>query len=332
MQTTTCACAVMAVMVAGCSRSPTGPSADGALQFLRGQTVSAADGRSTSSISVQINREHPVVSDANGNFDVAVDGTGSYSAVLSSGAVVERRTTVRASGPDRVRLSLIPASFDLAAFDEMFRTGESGLQRWTTTPRLVIVASVMNYSAAVSSEFPATAEQLTADEVAAMAAQLTEGLALLTGGTYTSFGSVDVERPVPGARVTTRRPDTIVVGRYNGVVTFAQTIGFGQWAAEDTGRVTAGAIYLDRDFDRSDPRRRLLRIHELGHALGYRHVTSRPSIMNPSIGPEPTEFDRMGATIAFDRPPGNRSPDTDPDAAPRPVFSVSNARWHTSHD
>ncbi len=51
-------------------------------------------------------------------------------------------------------------------------------------------------------------------------------------------------------------------------------------------------MYLDREFDRDDSRRRLLRIHELGHALGYQHVESRTSIMNPSVGPEPTEFDR----------------------------------------
>jgi hypothetical protein len=55
-----------------------------------------------------------------------------------------------------------------------------------------------------------------------------------------------------------------------------------------------------------------LRIHELGHALGYQHVTTRTSIMNPAIGPDPTEFDRGGALIAFQRPVGNQAPDVDP--------------------
>ena len=31
--------------------------------------------------------------------------------------------------------------------------------------------------------------------------------------------------------------------------------------------------------------------------------------MNPAIGPEPTDFDRAGAIVAFQRTPGNRSPD-----------------------
>jgi hypothetical protein len=89
-------------------------------------------------------------------------------------------------------------------------------------------------------------------------------------------------------------------------------------------------MFLDRDFDRNDSRRRLLRMHELGHALGYQHVTSRASIMNPSIGAEPTEFDRSAAVIAFARPPGNRSPDADPARASRVSLSAGagpDARW-----
>ena len=70
-------------------------------------------------------------------------------------------------------------------------------------------------------------------------------------------------------------------------------------------------------YDRSSENRRLLRIHELGHALGYLHVTKRTSIMNPAIGPAPTEFDRHAAMIAFERMPGNLSPDSDVADAPR---------------
>ena len=332
MQRKACAWKIVsafALFAAACGGSPTGPSGDGAAHILRGQTVIATDGRSASSVSVQIGRERAVTSDAEGNFQVDVDGAPSYLAVLASSQTVERRTTIRGAGADRVKLSLIPASFDLAAFDEMFRDGTSGLRRWTAAPRLVIVATVMNYSTSFSSDFPATSEQLTDEEVSTMTAHLTEGLALMTGGTFNSFASVEIERPSSGTRVSTRRAGTIVVGRYNGVVSMAQTIGFGQWATEADGTVTAGAIYLDRDFDRNDGRRRLLRIHELAHALGAQHVTSRTSIMNPSIGPEPTDFDRAAAVIAFQRMPGNRAPDTDPESASRPVFGGS-SRWYSS--
>lgn len=332
MQKPTCArgaIAAFALVTAACGASPTAPTTGVAGSGLRGQTVSAIDGRPASHVSVQIGRERAVTTDAEGHFQVDMDGASSHTAVFASAATVERRTTLRNSSDDRVRVSLIPSSFDLPAFDEMFRASESGLQRWTSAPRLVIVASVMSYND-TSTDFPATPEQLSDDEVTTMAAQLREGLALLTGGTYTSFAAVSVERPAAGERVSAQRAGTIVVGRYTGVVTFAQTIGFGQWAVESDGSVTAGALYLDRDFDRNDSRRRLLRIHELGHALGYQHVTSRPSIMNPSIGPEPSDFDRAGAVIAFQRPPGNRAPDTDPESSRRPAFGLSSARWHTS--
>jgi hypothetical protein len=145
-----------------------------------------------------------------------------------------------------------------------------------------------------------------------MVAHLLEGLGVLTGGTYSTFTSIEIERPASGSRASVSRAGKIVVGRYNGIVSLANTIGYGQWATAGDGSVAGGAMFLDKEFDRNDQRRRLLRIHELGHALGVLHVTSRPSIMNPSIGADVTDFDRAAALIAFQRPIGNRAPDVDP--------------------
>ena len=210
-------------------------------------------------------------------------------------------------------MSVIPASFDLTAFDEMFRFENARLQRWTSRPALVVVASTMALTSASAETFQASAEQMTEDEVSQMVAHMTEGLSMLTGSNYTSFQSVEIERPAAGDRVTAMRTGKIVVGRYTGIVTLANTIGYGRWSTLNDGTVVGGAMFLDRDFDKNDSRRRLLRIHELGHALGYQHVKSRTSIMNPAIGPDATDFDRAGAIIAFQRQPGNRSPDVDPD-------------------
>jgi hypothetical protein len=69
------------------------------------------------------------------------------------------------------------------------------------------------------------------------------------------------------------------------------------------GTITAGAVILDSDFDRQSDRRQLLRTHELGHALGYNHVESLRSVMNPRVGSELTDFDRTAIERAFeDRP------------------------------
>ena len=88
-----------------------------------------------------------------------------------------------------------------------------------------------------------------------------------------------------------------------------------------------GIVMLDRDFERrATPSRRALRSHELGHALGYAHVSGRESVMNASGSTEPTPFDRDATRIAFQRKPGSRSPDVDPDPG-RSVQRTGPPRW-----
>ena len=147
---------------------------------------------------------------------------------LSGSSIVERRRSV-AIPAQAAKETLIPATFDLEAFDEMFR-GTGQLQRWTSAPALVVLGSVMQYDSIGSEEYPATSEQLGDDEIALMVQHLTEGLALLTGNRFTSFSSVVIERPASGQRVNTLRTGAIVVGRYRGVQSLANTVGLGRWS------------------------------------------------------------------------------------------------------
>jgi hypothetical protein len=306
--------------VSGCGGStPASPDPVSSVSSFafRGETVSAVDGRPIGRVSVTIGAQ-TAVSDDNGRFDVRNLREGGETMVISGGGVVERRKSVTIPG-EVSRETLIPASFDLTAFDEMFR-GTGRLQRWTAAPALVVLGKVMQFeNFAAGERYHATSEQMTEAETTMLIEHLTEGLSLLTGGTFNSFASIAIENPASGAVVDTLRPGAIVVGRYRGVQTLANTIGFGRWAnSGGTAEVTGGAIYLDRNYDRSSGDSRLLRIHELGHALGYLHVTARPSIMNPAIGPQPAEFDRVAAAIAFQRMPGNQSPDNDEAGPSRP--------------
>ncbi len=310
-------CVLAGALATACASSPSGPSPATTGQTLQGQVVSAIDGAAAAGVAVRIGDTVNVTTDGDGRFSAGVSGPGTYPAVVTGSLIVERRTMVSAPTAQPARLSLIPTSFDLMSFDQMFRASNGQLHRWTDAPSLVVLATVMAYRGGSGDQYSAVEGSLTDAEVSQLTAHLTEGLSFLTGGTFKSFANVTVERPSSGDRVTVGRPGSIVVGRYTGVVSFAHTIGFGQWADAGDGTVTGGAIFLDNDFDREDQRRRLLRIHELGHALGYLHVTARTSIMNPSIGPEPTEFDRTGAIVAFQRPPGNTAPDTDPGTALR---------------
>ncbi len=317
----------------GGSSSPTSPSTSGGTSAtapgagLQGQTIDALTGTPAGNLSIVVGGYRPVTTDANGMFSLDSARQGTYPAALSGPAIVPRETTISATA-DPMRLSVIPASFDLNAFDEMFRAENARLQRWTVRPSLVIIASTMALGSVSAETFTASTEQMSADEVNQLVAHLSEGLSLLTGGVFTSFAAVDVERPNAGEKVTPMRSGRITIGRYTGIVNAANTIGYGRWLTLGDGTVVGGALFLDRDFDRNDARRRLLRIHELGHALGYQHVRARPSIMNASIGPEPTDFDRAGATIAFQRLPGNRAPDIDPVGVARTAAtSDGGGRW-----
>lgn len=322
---------VICFAAAACGGSKSGPTAPAETpRVLQGQTVSAIDGSALGVVDIQVGDRPAIQSDANGNFQVDVGGPGLYPTVVTGNPIVERHTNVTGPTTDRTKLALIPATFDLAAFDEMFRASNSRLQRWTTRPSLVVIATVMKYNAGSTERFEASTDRLTDAEVTALVSNLKEGLALLTAGTYATFTSVDIEHPASGETVNVRRVGKIVVGRYLGIRTDAQTIGYGDWAEQPDGTVVGGTMWLDRDFDRDDSRRRLLRIHELGHALGYNHVTARTSIMNPVIGPEPTSFDHDGSSIAFQRPVGNISPDTDPASSSggrTSAVSEESVRW-----
>ena len=297
--------------------SPNSPtSVPSASSAFRGDTLSAIDGRPIGGLNIRIGSQ-AALSDPSGRFEVQNLRDGSDTLIVSGNSIVERQRTVTLPTAERSREALIPASFDLVAFDEMFR-GTGRLQRWTSAPALVILGKVMQFEKTSSDDhYHSTSEQLTEAEIALLIAHLTDGLTLLTGSTFTAFSSIEVDNPPSGKRVNTLREGAIVIGLYRGVQSLANTIGYGRWATDGTAEVTGGSIYLDRNYDRGNEARRLLRIHELGHALGYLHVTTRTSIMNPAIGPEPTEFDRQGAAIAFQRLPGNQSPDSDVADAPR---------------
>ena len=308
--------------------APLAPSDSATGAVLTGSTVSAIDGQAIAGVTVQIGSRR-IVSDAAGTFRLENPPAGSQSIIFSAPSVIERHTALVIPADAPVREELIPAAFDLDAFNQMFRsTGR--LERWTSPPPLVVLTTVMTYAKDFGDghQYRATAEQMTDGDVDLLVTQLTDALSLLTANTFTGFASVTREPAPAGKLVETVRPGQIVVGRYNGIQGMLNTIGFGRWVPDEDGQVIAGAVYLDADFDKNNEQRRLLRAHELGHALGYNHVTTRLSIMNPAIGPEPTTFDRQGAIIAFHRPPGNQAPDSDPTASsPHPsgggLFTIS---------
>ena len=186
-----------------------------------------------------------------------------------------------------------------AALDEMLRDSSGQRQQWPSAPELVVLTSVMKYQTGEPREYVATSERVSAEDTQGLVADLTLALRQLTNDTFMQFATVRYEAVPPGSSVNVARPKQIVVGRYKGLHAMAQTLGFGGRSARRNGAITSAAIVLDSEFDRTSELRGLLRTHELGHALGYNHVKSRVSIMNPRIGPDVTDFDRQVVTLAF---------------------------------
>jgi hypothetical protein len=226
---------------------------------------------------------------------------------------VERRTNARVPGADLL-VSMIAGGFDLRAFDEMFRMPQ--LRRWTAAPPLLIEARTLQFTDINMMDAVALADVMPEAEANGLVGDFTWALPQLTGNTFDTFAAVTRQEAAEGARVNLLNDDVITVARVVGLTAATGFWGYGRWRFQSDGRVVAGLVMLDRDFDRSGSAfTRSLRAHELGHALGYQHVTVRASVMNSQARTEPNDFDRDAARIAFQRPPGNRTPDVDPTSA-----------------
>ena len=218
-------------------------------------------------------------------------------AVSSVGDAVNDQQALKADA--RLGLSRDTHENDRVALNEMLLGAHATPLRWDRVPELVVLMPVMQYEKGRSTEYRATGEQLTDEDAAQLVADLTDALGVLTNDAFRGFAAVRREFVAAGTTVNVMRPGQIVVARYNGVRDQLATIGFGGRSTRGS-TIRAGSIILDNDFDSMNGTRRLLRMHELGHALGYNHVVSRISIMNPKIGPEPTDFDRAVARLAFE--------------------------------
>ena len=229
---------------------------------------------------------------------------------FSQSSAVTRQVSMKIPGSD-VTVSLIPTSFDLDAFDEFMRVTQ--LQRWTSAPPLRVQSRLLEFTSVTAADAVGLDEVLTEAERAGLESDLTWALPQLTGSQFQAFASITRETVEPGARMSVLNTGVITVARYRGLQAATGYWGYSRWQYRSDGTVISGTIMLDRDFDRSGSiYRRSLRTHELGHALGYTHVTRRTSVMNSSAVTEPNAFDLDAARIGFQRPPGNRRPDADP--------------------
>lgn len=264
------------------------------------------------------------------------DATGAFSLVPSNASadprpvtftgpgVVTRRTSIRVPGADPT-VTLISSSFDLASFNQMLRVPM--LLRWTTAPPLVVETRALRFTDINATDQVALADQMSDAEIAGLVADLTWALPQMTGGSYPAFAGVTVQSSAENASVHLLNSGVIFVSRVVGLTAATGFWGYSRWQWRTDGSISGGIVTLDRDFERSGSEfLRSLRSHELGHALGYNHVTLRPSVMNSAARIEPNDFDLAAFRIAFARSPGNTAPDVDPSTASLNRLSLT-ATW-----
>ena len=296
----------------GSPTQPTKPPSQGGT--VTGTVVDSLTATPMPGVDVNMQGVGDVTTGADGSFTISTTTVqAAHLTTLSSTSTVQRTTHLDAPGP-AATLSLIASSFDLPSFDQMFRSDGGELHRWTKAPSVVVQTRVLQYTNLTDVDYTALSATMSDAEVSTLAGDLTWALPQLTGNSFASLASQTQETAAEGASVHVSRTGLIVVARYEGLTAGTGYWGYTRWAWNGDGEVQAAIMMIDRGFDTSNSKyRRSLHAHEFGHALGYNHVTLRTSVMNSIATIEPTQFDRDGASIAFERPPLNKTPDVDPD-------------------
>jgi hypothetical protein len=308
-----------AVVTAGCGSretpmAPTEPSTPTTYHTISGQLVDVLTGDPAAGVSVWVNQT-ATASDAEGRFMVSVPETLGLGYRLSarSAAFVTRRTNVDVHSPSQV-ISLIPVSFNLVLFDSTLRPPVAGLARWLSTPALVVLTRELQYAGNADAAVALDTE-LSANTVASLVADLRDGFLTMTDGRLGDFRSVTLESPAPGAQVLLKRKGSIVVARAKDLGALSNH-GGATWRVAEGRTILGAVILLERDTDSltNSNYPSHTRKHEMGHAVGFYHATccSVMTVGDPSY-PGPTDWDRQAARIAYQRPPGNVTPDTDPE-------------------
>jgi hypothetical protein len=248
--------------------------------------------------------------DAGGFFTLDANGS-AYALLLTHPNFVDRRTAavLPANG---LHVSMIPSTFDQAAFEEFApRATTTGLRRWTRDPSLVVLTNVVEYDG-IAYDPLVTDRQVPDADFACMLDGVQRAIAPMSDQTM-KFTKVDVTSQPAGSRfsIPSTPEGTIVLVVAHGVLANGRAAAF---AGAQPNVLVRGVVWVSADnLPLCGTTASRVYPHELGHALGYQHVTLEPSVMS---GIQPTSaltpFDRDAIRIVYQRPPGNRSPDIDP--------------------
>jgi Matrixin len=248
-----------------------------------------------------------VASDAGGDFSTGLPPSGVQPITLTGTGLVTRDTHANTNNSLTHPLTMIPSSFDMAAYGDIVREVDAGKTiRWMSSFRVYVDTR------------PEVGTGLAIPAAWISAAQSAAGSFpdQWTDGEFDPQVTVGTSPPADGTVgwIVMRFDPTINPSGCGG------TVGQAQFSWTSSGELRWGVIR--RAFSRlwtpscssnaSDAVLQAVAGHELGHTMGLGHSTlaGRTSLMQPVVGVTSlTALDHADATVQYHRAPGHSAPD-----------------------
>jgi hypothetical protein len=227
-----------------------------------------------------------------------------------------RETHLAPVSQDPITIDLMPKGegFDLDFFDHVFRNqGADGTKRWISEPQFEIWTKIYDCRDGEFNDcddLVATERDVPGRFVSNAREVILADARKFTGGFIRGTDIVTTSHE-PGTRLTWR--DYLLGGKITVILVQGIDASFAWNWPYESGRYYASTIQLhmahkDIPFVYS---------HELAHTMGFSHPASYENIPLPSVmrgyRSRPTRPDMLHGAVLYQRPPGSRTPDKDPE-------------------